>query len=136
MKDTVGEAMHRQQNTQSLCKLCLLLFLQSAWMVTSFLEDVYPQPTWTYELRISEIYFLSCWFCKTIKLRHESQNPLLNNQGIVHSQKKVGVGCCIYQFSLLSFSFTHHLFVIAWQRTVLGPAGCLVSKARPKISSR
>lgn len=33
------------------------------------------------------------------------------------------------------FFFTHHLFVIAWQRTVLGPAGCLVNTPSPKISS-
>lgn len=48
IKDKVREAMHKKKNTQSLCKLCLLLFLQSVkTQVTLFLEDVYPQPIWT-----------------------------------------------------------------------------------------
>ncbi len=59
--------------------------------------------------------------------------PLLNNDGIVHLEKKTGVGCCIYQFSLSLFA--HYLFVVAWRRPILGPAGCPVRMASPKISS-
>lgn len=59
--------------------------------------------------------------------------PLLNNVGIVHLEKKTGVGCCIYQFSLSLFA--HYLFVMALRRPILGPAGCPVRMASPKISS-
>lgn len=59
--------------------------------------------------------------------------PPLNNDGIVHLEKKTGVGFCIYQFSLSLFA--HHLFVVAWRRPILGPAGCPVRMASPKISS-
>lgn len=76
-------------------------------MVTLFLEYVYTQPTWIYEPEIVEKVVD---FTKTINLRHVSQNPLLNNDGIVRPEKKVGVGCCIYQFSLPSFFF-HPPFV-------------------------
>lgn len=60
--------------------------------------------------------------------------PLLNNDGIVHLEKKTGVGCCVYQFSLSLFAPTTCL---SWhgRRPILGPAGCPVRMASPKISS-
>lgn len=61
--------------------------------------------------------------------------PLLNNVGIVHLEKKIGVGCCIYQFFLFLFSPTTCLSremakAHFWAQQVLI---CCASH-RPKIS--
>lgn len=73
--------------------------------VTLFLKDACSQPTLDTGARN-----LRNLFSKLLILQNNQPppskavpEPLLNNDGIVHLEKKTGVGCCIYQFSLSLF---------------------------------
>lgn len=107
--------------------------------MTVFLEDVYR---WTYEPGISEIYFLKLLILQNNQppppppIASRARAPAEQWWYCSLGKGKTGVGCCIYQFSLsLLFSPTY-LFIVAWQRPILGPAGCPVRMASPKISSK
>lgn len=110
-----------------------LLFLQPGCTVSVFLRCIYSthmDHIWARNLRnlFSKLLTLQNNQPPPCELR---QNPLLNNDGIVHLEKKTGVGCHVYRFSL----FAHKLFAMAWKRPILGPAGCPVCMTAPKISS-
>lgn len=135
LKDTVPEAMYRKENTQSQC---LLLFFGDSLdgdivfrgCISSAHVDI-----WAPNLRnlFSKLLILQNNQAPPWKPEPPAEQPRYCSlaeeswRGLLH----------LSIFPSLFFFFTHHLFVIAkqWQRTVLGPAGCLVSKAWPKISS-
>lgn len=92
-------------------------------------------PHWTQEPEILEIYFLSCWFYKTIN-RHQvkpCQSPCWTMMVLFTWKRKLAWAAAFINFPFLFFA--HYLFVVAWRRPILGPAGCPVRMASPKISS-
>lgn len=115
----------------------IICFLRSACVgeVTLFLKDVCSLPT--LETRARNLRNL---FSKLLILQNNQpppykpcQIPCWTMLVLFTWKRKLAWAAAFINFPFSHFA--HHLFVMAWRRPILGPAGCPMRMASPKISS-